>query len=248
MLLEEGITTGVFERAEKEIVDRLFRLSDRRVNGMMTPRMAIVWLDADAPEEEVIRTMLAHPFTAFPVCQGDVDHVVGLALARDIVRAVLAREPLALRTRLRQPLFMHESLQALAAIERMKRSGSPAAIIISEYGETEGVLTLTDIVESLVGEFPSPTEEPEIVRREDGSLLVDGQLPVDELKDLLRLEALPEEAEAQYRTLAGFILTLRGRLPRVGDAVTWDGYRFEVVDIDVNRIDRVLITREPAAG
>ena len=240
MLFEEGISAGVFEPAEKEIVNRLFRLSDRRVNAVMTSRTEVVWLDVAATPEEITETLIASPFTAYPVCRGDLDHVVGVVLATDIVAERLRDRPVHLPALLREPLTLYEGSRALPAIERLKESGAHLAIIIDEYGGTEGILTLIDLVESLVGELPS-LEPPDIVRRPDGSYLVDGQLPIDELKELLDVEALPAE-DAGYQTLAGLLITNLDRIPAVGDRYDWDGYRFEVVDMDGTRVDRVLIT------
>lgn len=244
LLFEEGISAGVFEPEEKEIVDRLFRLSDRRVNAVMTPRTEVVWLDVEATPEEITETLVAHPFTAYPVCRGDLDHVEGVVLATDIVAARLQGRPVNLRELLQEPLTLYEGSCALTAIERLKESGTHLAIIIDEYGGTEGILTLLDLMESLVGELPS-MEPPDIVPRPDGTFLVDGLLPIDELKELLDAEALPQE-DTGYQTIAGLLITNLSRIPAVGDRFEWDGFRFEVVDMDGTRVDRVLIT--PAAS
>ncbi|MHB0936387.1 MAG: hemolysin family protein [Armatimonadota bacterium] len=240
MLFEEGISAGVFEPAEKEIVDRLFRLSDRRVNAVMTPRTEVVWLDVEATPEEITETLITSPFTAYPVCRGNLDHMEGVVLATDILAERLRDRPVHLPALLHPPLTLYEGVRALPAIERLKESGAHLAIIIDEYGGTEGILTLIDLVESLVGELPS-LEPPDIVRRPDGSYLVDGQLPIDELKDLLDVEALPQE-DAGYQTLAGLLITNLDRIPAVGDHFEWESFRFEVVDMDGTRVDRVLIT------
>lgn len=240
MLFEEGISAGVFDPAEKEIVDRLFRLSDRRVNAVMTSRLEVVWLEVDATLEEITDTLIAHPFSAYPVCRDDLDHVEGVVLGTDIVAERLRDRPVHLPALLREPLTLYEGSRALLAIERLKETGTHLAIVVDEYGGTEGILTLTDLVESLVGELPS-LEQPDIVRRPDGSYLVDGLLPLDELKELLDVEALPQE-DAGYQTLAGMLITNLDRIPAVGDRFTWDGYTFEVVDMDGTRVDRVLIT------
>lgn len=244
MLFDEGISAGVFERTEKDIVDRLFRLSDRRVNAIMTLRMDIVWLEVHASQEAILNTIVEHDYTAYPVCDEDLDSVIGIVLAKDIVRRLVDARPLVLSEMVRKPLVFHESYHALRAIDPLKQSGTHIAIIIDEYGGTQGILTLTDISESLVGEIPS-FDEPDIVQRDDGSLLVDGFLAVDELKSALHLATLPYEEQGNYQTLAGFIMTYLGKVPKVGDSFDWHGLRFEIVDMDGNRLDRVLITRIP---
>lgn len=244
MLFEEGISAGVFERAEKEIVDRLLRLGDRRVSQVMTPRMDVIWLEVDASPAEILRTISESPFNAYPVCRKDIDDVVGIVLSRDIVRLSATGTPATLAGLIHEPLFLHEGFRALPALERLKKSDTHLAVIIDDYGATEGILTLTDLAESLIGEIPS-REEPEVVRRPDGSWLLDGMLPIDELKALLDIPALPHEEEGGFQTLAGFILSRLGHIPRAGENFTWNGYRAEVVDMDANRIDRVLVTPLP---
>jgi len=240
LLFEEGIAAGVFEPAEKEIVERLFRLSDRRVNAVMTPRTEVVWIDVEATPAEVADILVEHPFTVYPVCRGDLDHVLGVVMAAELATELLRDRPVHLRELLRPALTLFEAFRALPAIERLKESGAYLAVVVDEYGGTEGILTLTDIFESLIGELPS-LESPEIARRPDGTLLVDGLLPIDELKALLAVPALPREDEG-YQTLAGLLITNLDRIPHLTDCFEWDGYRFEVVDMDGTRVDQVLIT------
>ena len=247
MLFEEGVSAGVFERTEKEIVERLFRLSDRRINAIMTLRAEIAWLEIQASPDEIAQAIAAHPFSAYPVCAKDIDHVVGIVLARDIVTRVVQQQPVWLADIMRAPLVLPEGTRALPAIELLRRSGTHLAVIINEYGGTEGLLTLTDIIESLIGEVTSANEAPLVVQRTDGTLSVDGLLQVDELKALLHLGELPYEAAAHYQTLAGFIMTYLGRIPHPGDTFTWDGYTFTVETMDGKRIDRVIITAFPPA-
>lgn len=244
LLFEEGVSAGVFEPQEQEIVQRLFRLSDRRVNALMTPRLDIVWLDIDDDAAQIANTFAERPHTTYPVCEGTIDRVLGVVLATDFARLACAPAPIDLRTLLRPPLVLHESVRALRALEQLKQHALHQALIVNEYGEVEGLVTLTDLLESLIGELPEMQEEPDIVRREDGSLLIDGQLPIDELKPLLDIEQFPEEEEARFNTIAGFIMTYRGHIPHIGETFSWNGYRFEIIDMDGNRIDRVLITEE----
>jgi putative hemolysin len=244
MLFEEGITAGVFERAEKEIVNRLFHLSDRQVNAVMTLRSQIIWLEAQAPRDEVLRVMAEHPFSAYPVCEENLDHVIGIVYTKDLIPHIAAGQPLPLAELAREPLILTERFSALRAIERLKEREAHLAVIIDEYGATEGLLTFTDILESLIGEI-IPSEEPAVIERSDGSLLVDGLLPTDELKEVLAVPSLPQEERGDYHTLAGFLMTYTGKVPDVGDVMVWEAFRFEVVDMDGTRIDRVLISRLP---
>lgn len=247
LLFEEGVSAGVFERTEKEIVERMFRLSDRCVNSIMTLRPDIIWLDLQESPEEIAQIISQHPFSAYPACKEDVDHVIGIVLARDMVARVISEQPIYLPELVQEALFLPEGSLALRAIKLLQERGTHIAIVINEYGGTEGLLTMTDIVNSLIGEMVSPNEEPPIVHRPDGSLLVDGLLPIDDLKPLLHATELPHEEEMGYRTLAGFIMTYLGKVPHTGDAFDWGGYHFEIIDMDGNRIDRVLITRLPPA-
>jgi len=241
LLLEEGVAAGVFDPEEKEIVRRLFRLSDRRVSAIMTIRADVVWLDRTSPPEEIINIIVQQPFNAYPVCDGEIGHVVGTVLAHDLVAQMLRGDPISLDAASSPPLLVHEGMYALTAMGRLKENATHMAIVLNEFGDVEGIATLTDILESLLGELPSAEEEREIVRREDGSFLVDGQLPVDEMQALLDIKELPPRERGLYQTIAGFILTHMGRVPTIGDTVTWGGYCFEIVDMDQHRIDRVLI-------
>lgn len=241
LLFEEGISAGVFEREEKEIVDRLLRLGDRRVSQVMTPRLDLIWLEEQASEAEILHTLAEHPFSAYPVCREDIDHVVGVVTAADIVRQYAGGRPLALPALLHPPFFLPESARAIRALDRLKEEETHLAIIIDEHGATEGLLSLTDLAESLIGEIPS-AEEPEVVQRPDGSWLLDGMLPIDELKALLNVPTLPHEEEGGFQTLAGFILSYLGHIPHAGERFSWDNFHAEIVDMDANRIDRVLLT------
>jgi putative hemolysin len=243
-LIDEGIAAGVFEPAEKAIVERLFRLSDRRVNAIMTLRPEIVWIDHRATREEIAKVVTTHTFTAYPIGEDDIDNVLGIVFTKDIIPRLLSGAPVDLHALKQPPLLLPEWASALKSIERLRENRAHLAIIINEYGSTEGLLTLTDLATSLVGDIPA-MEEQEIVRRDADSLLIDGLLPVDELKDELGIDEMPDEEQARYNTLGGFIMFILGRVAHIGDAFEWHGYRFEVVDMDGNRIDRVLITRLP---
>ncbi|MBP6016705.1 MAG: HlyC/CorC family transporter [Candidatus Promineofilum sp.] len=241
VLVEQGALAGVFEEAERDMVESIFRFGDRQLRSMMTPRTEIVWLDINDSEAAMRETISRSHHSRFPVCDGALDHVIGLAEAKDLLSSSWADEPFDLRRVLRAPLFLPETMLALRALERFKQTGIQAALLVDEFGGIEGMVTLIDMMEAIVGDIPTLEEiaEPPVVRREDGSFLVEGYLDSEELKELLGVDELPYEAD--YQTLGGFVVLMLGRLPRAGDWLEWNDYRFEIVDMDGNRVDKVLI-------
>lgn len=247
ILLEQGTEAGVFDAAEQGMVDGVLRLDDRRISLLMTPRRDVVWLDADAPDTQTLRCLAEHPFARFPVCRGSVDNLVGVLQARAFLTARLNQATAPLVSHLEPPLFMPESTRALKALQLLRGSGRHLAVVIDEYGSLEGVVTLGDILEAIVGDVTQDVrdEDAAALRRDDGSWLLDGTLPVDELKDLLGVSDLPEDLRGRFQTLAGFVLTQFGRMPRAGEHFAWEGWRFEVVDTDGRRIDKILAAPLP---
>ena len=241
LLVEQGAQAGVFEPAEREMVDSIFRFGDRQLRSLMTPRTEIVWLDIDDSLESIREVVVNSPHSRFPVCAGTLDRVLGLVHAQDLLADNWAGRPFDLRTLLRPPLFLPETMLALRALERFKQTGIQAALLVDEFGGIEGIVTIMDMMEAIVGDIPTVQEiaEPPVVRREDGSYLVEGYFDVDDLKALLVVDELPDEGD--YQTLGGFVISRVGRLPRVGDRIEWGEHFFEVVDMDGNRIDKVLI-------
>lgn len=239
-LMAEGARVGVFAGTEQELVERVFRFADLRVGELMHPRSEMIAIDIDQPSDEIRSLVTSSTYSRFPVYRENLDNILGIVTAKDVL---LQGEKLDLSRILRQPLFVPESQLISTTLRAFQVTHSHMAIAINEYGETEGLVTLEDVLEQLVGEIEDEYDRVEqaIVRREDGSLLVDGLLPADELRDLLGVEQLPDEENYQFNTLAGFIMAQLGRLPRVGDRVVADGHRFEVIDMDGRRIDRVLI-------
>ncbi len=246
LLLAEGAEAGVFETVESQMVEAIFRMSDQRSRTVMTPRHEIVWLDLEDSLEENLEIVRTTGYSRFPVCRGDLDHVLGLAYAKDLLAQNLAGRSLDLTSNLRQPLYVPESLPALTMLERFRDSKVHVAFVVDEYGGIEGLITLHDLLESIVGDLPSagPVGGPQIVERSDGSWLVDGDYPVDELEAFLNLGTLPERGQVGYETLAGLVLALLDRIPERGEIVTWEGWSFEVVDMDGLRIDQVLVSKE----
>jgi putative hemolysin len=240
-LMAEGARVGVFAGAEQELVERVFRFADTRVGELMHPRSEVVAIDIDMPPAEVQELVRSATFSRFPVYRDSLDNVLGIVHSRDVL---VQGDELDLSTILRQPLFVPESQLISATLRAFQVTHSHMAIVINEYGETEGLVTLEDVLEQLVGEIEDEYDRVEqaVVRRADGSLLVDGLLPADDLRELLGVEQLPGEENYQFNTLAGFIMAQLGRLPRVADHVVANGHRFEVVDMDGRRIDRVMIT------
>ncbi len=249
-LIEQGTQAGMFEAAEQEMVERVFRLGDRRVSAVMTPRTEIVWLDREASAEEIRHTITTSVHSRFLVADGSLDNILGVVHAKDLLAHILSGQTLDVSATLQQPLYVPESMRALKALELFKQSATHIALVIDEYGGIQGLVTPTDILEAIVGDLPEAGEQLELlaVRREDGSWLLDGMLPVDEFKDLFDLDGLPGEDQGIYQTLAGFVIMQLGRIPVVADYFEWEGLKIEVVDMDGNRVDKVLVTPTPDAA
>ncbi len=242
-MIDQGAEAGVFEEAEHNILDRVFRLGDRRVSTLMTSRSDIVWLDLDDTIAEMRDKITSSGFSRFPVCQGSLDHLLGVVRVKDLVAQLLNGQVPDLRSLMRKPLFVHEKMRILRVLELFRSSRTHLAIAVDEYGEIQGLLTLNDILEAIVGDVPNlgMVEQPKVVQRDDGSWLVDGYLPIDEFKQLFELSDLPGEERGDYETLGGFIMVHMERIPNPGEYFEWEGLRFEVIDMDGNRVDKVLI-------
>lgn len=251
LLIEQGERAGVFEETERDMVGRIFRLGDLRVTALMTPRPDVVWLDLEGEPEENQLKISESVYSRFPVCRGNIDQVVGVARTKDLLIRRMNGEDFDLDSGLRSPLFVPESMYAFRVLELFKSSGEPFALVADEYGEIEGVVTLNDVLEAIVGEIPASDEleEAGAVLREDGSWFLDGSLPINRVREILQVENLFEDAPENYQTLAGFIMTRMGRLPSVADRFVWKGLGFEVADMDGYRIDKVIVTpTEKAEG
>lgn len=244
LLIEQATTAGTFEEAEQEMISRVFRLGDRPIKALMTPRTEIDWLDIDSPLEENLTTIQESSYSRFPLCQESIDNCLGIVKVRNVLAAHLAGQEINLQALAQPPLYVAEGTRALKVLELVKQSGDHMALIVDEYGGIEGLVTLNDLMEAIVGEIPSSegTDEPMVIQREDGSWLLDGLLSVDEFKTVLEQESLPKEEEEDYHTLGGFIISFLGKIPISGDYFEWQNLRFEVVDMDGTRVDKVLVS------
>jgi putative hemolysin len=247
--LEEGVDAGVIEAQEHQMVRNVFRLDDRQIGSMMIPRAEIVWLDVADPLEQVLQCIADSGHTRFPVCRGSLDDVQGVLGAVSLLQPLVRGERPSIADHLQPPVFVPETLSGMELLEHFRVSGTDIVFVVDEYGAVQGVITERDLLEAITGEFGTPLDEDAwAVRRADGSWLMDGLIPVPELKDRLELKELPEEDRGRYNTLAGMIMLLLGRLPRTTDMVEWEGWRFEVVDLDGKRVDKVLVERTETPG
>jgi putative hemolysin len=245
VMMEQGTEAGVFEEAEHDIVKSIFKLSDRAVTALMRPRRDVVWLDLDAPFVENQKKMASSLYSRFPVARGSLDNVIGIVQTKDLLTRCLAGSRMDLAENLRPPLFVPDGLPALKLLEMFKKSRTHIALVVDEYGGVEGLITLNDILEDLVGDvaFVDMPAEQQVYQRPDGSWLMDGRLLIDELKEILKVAELPDEESGSYQTLGGLVMLQAGRVPVTGDMFEISGYRFEVVDMDGKRVDKVLVAK-----
>ncbi len=241
VLMDQGTQAGIFEAAEQDMVQGVFRLNDRRVSSLMTPRTEISWLDISNTLEEIRLKIASDPYSRFPVCQGSLDNVLGMVKARDLLVPSLAGEPVQLKKCLQPALFIPESALASRALEIFKENGRELVLVIDEFGGIQGLLTINDIIEEIVGDIE--LGEPQATQRQDGSWLLDGMLSVDDFKEIFHIRDMPEEAN--FETLGGFVMMSLGRIPRPSDFFEWQGLRFEIMDMDARRVDKVLVTTLP---
>lgn len=247
-LLEEGSDAGIIEENERQMVRNVFRLDDRQITSLMVPRGDIVSLDLDEPLNENLQRIQDSEHSRFPVCKGGFDEVVGIINAKVLLAQTLRGETPDFKNDLQPAVFVPESLTGMELLEHFKTSGVQMAFVIDEYGEIQGLITLQDLIEAIAGEFkPDDHEDAWAIQRQDGSWLLDGIIPVPELKDTLGLASVPEEDKGRYNTLSGMLMLLMGRIPGAGEFVIWENWRFEVVDMDGKRIDKVLASQQDSA-
>lgn len=243
ILIDQGTNAGIFEEAEQDIMERVFRLGDRRAGTLMTPRTEIVWLDIDDTPVAVQEKIAGHRYSLFPVCKDDIDNILGVVQAKDLLSCNLIDKKVNLKEALLPPLVIPDSLKALNVLERFKQTGIHLALVLDEYGSVQGLITLADLLEALVGDIPHIDElkEPDTVKREDGSWLINGMLPIDDFKELFDIERMPKEENGLYQTIGGFVMMYLERVPNAGDHFESNGLCFEVIDMDDNRVDKLLV-------
>ncbi|MCV2355340.1 hemolysin family protein [Paucibacter sp. B2R-40] len=247
--LDEGRDAGVIEEHEHQMVRNVFRLDEREIGSMMIPRGEIAWLDVTDSAQQVLEVLRGHGFSRYPVCRDGLSEVLGIVSAQALLQRALSGAPLSLSEDLEAPVFVPETLSGMELLEQFRVSDAPLVFVVDEYGEVQGVISVRDVLEAIAGEFNVPGDgDAWAVQREDGSWLLDGLIPVTELKDRLALKELPEEDRGRYNTLAGMVMLLLGRLPRTADVVEWNAWRFEVVDLDGKRVDKVLVSRLAVDG
>ena len=249
MLIQQGTEEGVFDAAEQDMMERVIRLGDRPITALMTHRLDVAWLDADAAAHENARRIADAPRSRYPVCKGSLDHVLGVVLIRDLAADALTGRPLDLTGKMQPPLFALETLSMLEVLERFKESRMHIAIVVDEFGSMQGLVTLNNVLEAIVGNLPGhdETEGTRAVQREDGSWLLDALLPIDEFQEMFKIETLPDGEQGEYQTLSGFVLARMGHIPGIGEHFEWNGLRFEVVDMDKHRLDKILVAPMPQA-
>jgi putative hemolysin len=241
-LLREGVAAGHIPPAETAIVEMALRLGDRRVSAVMTPRTQTEFLDLEDPPDEIRRHIRESPFSRFPVVQGAAHQLAGVVQVKDLYDAALSGAPFDVRASLHTPLFLPNTVTVLRALEVFKTTGEALALVVDEYGDLEGLVTLHDILQALVGELPGGADaDPRVVHRDDGSWLFDGMVALDEVKQVLHVSHLPGE-DADFHTLGGYLMARLNRVPMVADRVTAGSFRFEVVEMDGRRVDRVMVT------
>ncbi len=239
-LIKEGTQSGVFEPAERKMIEGVFRLSDRTTRSIMTPRPDLVWLDLDDPSDVIAREIQASGYSRFLVCRGEVDEVQGIVSSKALLDQALQGQPFNLRAAMVKPLVVHDGTPVLRLLELFKQATVHMAVVVDEYGSVEGIATFTDIMEAIAGEMPEAGQDSDTaVQREDGSWLVDGMTPIEEVEALVGVRGL--KGEGDFHTIAGFMLDHLGHVPTAAEHFHWGGMRFEVVDMDGRRIDKVLI-------
>jgi len=242
LLINQGKEAGVIEESEQDMVEGVFSLSDSRVYSLMTPRTEITWLDINDSPDEIRSKISESPYSRFPVCQDSLDTILGIIKARDLLASPgLSSTDFKLRDKLRPAMYVPETMFASRALEVFKEKSAELMLVIDEFGSLQGLLTLNDIIEEIVGDIEV---EPQATQRQEGSWLLDGLLPVDDFKEIFKVEKLPHEAE--YESLSGFVMMSLGRVPQAADHFEWNGLRFEVMDMDGRRVDKVLVTSLPA--
>jgi putative hemolysin len=245
-MIDQGAEAGAFAKEEGSMMKRVLAFGDRKVGELMTQRRKMVALDIDAPFKQNIAKVMDAPHSYFPVYEGKSDHLIGIVSNKCILDCMVRKQSLEvdLRECLIEPLFVSESMPTLKILERFKQTGKHLALVVDEYGSTAGIITLTDLMEAIVGDLPAEqeTDDASVIRRDDGSLLIDGMFPIYELTELLSTKDPHDDVSGDFQTLGGFVMQRLGHIPRAGEHFDWQGHRFEVLDMDGHRVDKILIS------
>lgn len=250
VLMEQGAEAGVFEQHEQAMVSRVFRLDELKVTGIMTPRSNITYLDLDDALKVNLERIVESNHSRFPVVRGGFTHIEGIVLAKNLLADAAAGKPIEPSSHLEKPLYVPATLTVMEVVEQFKKHRQTMAIVVNEHGEPEGMVTLNDVMEALVGDVATVDDDQErdVIQRDDGSWLMDGSITVDRFKDVLDIgDKLPQEDGGNYHTLAGFVMMQLGRVPATSDKFEWSDWRIEVIDMDRNRVDKLLVTPLPRA-
>jgi putative hemolysin len=244
VMIDQATEAGIFHTAEQDMVEGVFRLGDRRVSSILTPRTEVIWLDLDDPLEKILQIILESRYTRLPVAKDNLDGIQGIIHAKALLGRCLRGEVLNIHDSMEAPVFVPESMPALRVLEVMRETGQQMILLIDEFGGFQGLITLDDLLQAVVGDFPLQGKmvESGITRRGDGSWLIDGLLPIDEFVEALSLGKIDLIESGQFETVGGMMMTYLGRIPTTGDRFALEGFQFEVVDMDGMRIDKVLVT------
>ncbi|MGH8772868.1 MAG: hemolysin family protein [Burkholderiales bacterium] len=245
VLLEQGTEAGVFEREEQELVHNIFRLDAQGVSSVMRPRLDIFYLDVEDVFEENRRKIIESEYSRFPVCRGGIDQVLGIVQSKDLLTKCLGGEPIDLVENAHQPLYVPDSISTMQLLQMFKQTSIHLALVVDEYGDLQGLATLNDVMEAIIGDISAAelAADAEAVQRPDGSWLLDGMLSIDKFKTLFDLDQILEEKARNYNTVGGFVMMQLGRVPKAADHFDWEDLRFEIMDMDRNRIDKILVRR-----
>ena len=245
-MLEEGSEAGIIEQNEHDMVRNVFRLDDRQLGSLMIPRSDVVYIDIQHPHDDNLARLIGSEHARFPVCDGGLNNLLGVLHAKQALSSIVRGETPDFTANLHPCIYVPETLTGMELLAQFRENNMQMAFVIDEYGELEGIVTLQDVLEAVTGEFtPNNADDAWAVQRHDGSWLLDGAIPIPEMKDRLTLKSVPEEDKGRFHTVSGMIMLLLGRVPTEADVVEWEDWRFEVVDMDKNRVDKVLVSRLP---
>ena len=242
-ILVEGSQSGLIDEQEHQMVRNVFRLDDRKIASLMVPRLDVTWLSVDDTKEKVLEIIQHSEFSRFPVCRESVNDVMGIVMAKSVLTQALNGEEMNLEALMQSPLYVPESLNGMELLTLLRGAQTEMALVVDEYGDIQGIVTVQDLIEAITGEFQTDDDEDSYaIQRDDGSWLLDGLIPSHDLKDRLQIKVLPEEDRGLYNTLSGLIMMQLGRIPKTADKIEWDGWMLEIIDMDGKRIDKVLAT------